>query len=196
MDIRGFRKGDDTCGDDCEAMSTSPIGFDNLTLSCGRLTYRLIAEADRESLREILSDPDLTRPAGYMPAKDDADFEKFWHGLTDHKAGIAILYKNECIGYFNVHPYKADSGEYAGKNNVSVGFIIGRRYQKQGFGTEAVGVLTAYLKRRFDYVFGECFEENAASEKTLRKCGYRYVETYRMFFDKLCEEKKVLSFVY
>ena len=41
------------------------IGLDGKTLSSPRLTYSLLTGADAAALREILSDPTVTEPAGF-----------------------------------------------------------------------------------------------------------------------------------
>ena len=52
-----------------------------------------------------------------------------------------------------------------------------------------------YLKGIFDFCFADCFLDNGASRRIIEKCGYKYFETYTMFFRALNEEKTCDSFV-
>lgn len=172
------------------------IRLENKTLRSKRLTYRLLNDADKAALQEILSDRSVTEPAGFMPADSKEEFDTFFAGLTGHNAGIAILSGEKLIGYIRVEKYTPDLTEYRERNCVSTGFVIGKKYQNQGFATETLESITAYLKQMFDYCFADCFEDNTPSKKVIEKCGYRYVEKYTLFFDVLGKEITCLSYVY
>ena len=171
------------------------LGFEGKRLESERLCYRLLQYGDREKLMRILSDPDVTRPAGFMPPASAFAEDKFWNALTEYDTAVAVLRGDEIIGYLHVNPYRM-GGEFEGKSCVSVGFVIGRAYQRHGYGREMLSFLSAYLRRRFDCVFGDCFDDNTPSRKTLISCGYRFVEGYTMFFHVLCVEKKLICFVF
>lgn len=170
------------------------IGLENKTLQSKRLTYRLLGEADKEALYEILSDKSVTEPAGFMPADSKAKFDIFFAELTQYNTGIAILHGDVLIGYIHVNKYVSDSSEYSGQRCVSTGFVIGKKYQNQGYATETLETVTAYLKQTFDYCFADHFADNEPSRKVLEKCGYRYVEKYSMFFEELGKDMTCLSY--
>ena len=172
------------------------IGLENRTLRSKRLTYRLLDEADKEALREILSDKSVTEPAGFMPAGSKAVFDAFFAELTQYNTGIAILSGETLIGYIHVHKYTPDQSEYSGKKCVSTGFVIGKKYQNQGYAAETLETVTTYLKQAFDYCFASHFTDNEPSKKVIEKCGYRYLEQYTVFFEELGKDMTLLDYVY
>lgn len=171
------------------------IGLENKTLKSKRLTYRLLCEADKEALSEILSDRSVTEPAGFTPAESKAEFDEFFAELTQYNTGVAILSGDELIGYIHVHKYIPDLPEYIGKKCVSTGFVIGKEYQNKGYGTETLETLTAYLKQNFDYCFVSHFTDNVPSKRVIEKCGYRYLEEYTMFFEDLGKDITLIDYV-
>ena len=172
------------------------IGLENRTLQSERLTYQLLDAADKEAMCELLSDKSVTEPAGFLPADSQAEFDAFFAELTQYNTGIAILSGETLIGYIHVNKYVSDLPEYSGKKCVSTGFVIGKKYQNQGYATETLEAVTAYLKQRFDYCFADHFMDNEPSKKVLKKCGYHYIEKYTMFFEELGKDMTCLSYVY
>lgn len=171
------------------------IGFQGKELQSERLRYRLLEEADKKALFSLLKDKAVTAPAGFFPAENEGAFDVFFDRLTQNHTGIAVLMEEELIGYCHVNAYRPDIEELKRKACVGLGFVIGSAYQQKGYGTEMLKTMTEYLLFRFDACFADCFSENDPSRKTIEKCGYRYVETYPMFFEELAEEKNCLSYV-
>lgn len=173
------------------------IGMENRELHSERLTLRLIAPGDAQALWEILCDPEVTKPAGFLPIETEEEFESFFSGLTAYHTGLVILAGDTVIGYCRVNKEQLEQPEYADKKLVSLGFVIGKPYQNQGYGTEMLKTVTAYLKERFDYCVADHFVENVPSRRVIEKAGYRYLEDYSMTFQHLNEERKHLkSYIY
>lgn len=173
------------------------IGLENKRMYSDRLTLRLVEPGDAQALREILREPEVTRPAGFAPLETQEAFDDFFTGLTAYHTGIAILAGEELIGYCRVNKEQLEQPEYADKKLVSLGFVIGKPYQNQGYGTEMLKTITAYLKERFDYCVADHFVENTASRRVIEKAGYRYLEDYSMRFQHLNNELKQLkSYIY
>ncbi len=171
-------------------------GQNEKTLRSERLTYRLLCADDKDTLRGLLADRSVTEPAGFLPAETEAAFDRFFAGLVRHNACIAILRDDKLIGYVNVHKYRPDLPEFAGKRCVSTGFVVGKPYQDRGYGTEALKTVTALLKNHCDLCFADHFEDNIPSRKVIEKCGYRYVEKYTVYFEELGRDITCLSYVY
>lgn len=171
------------------------IGLKDKTLKSERLTYRLLDDADKETLREILSDKNVTEPAGFTPAESNAEFDIFFAELTQYNTGIAILSKDVLVGYIHVHKYAPELPEYRGKKCVSTGFVIGKKYQNHGYATETLETVTMYLKQTFDYCFVSHFIGNMPSKRVIEKCGYHYLEKYTMFFEELGNDMTLLGYV-
>lgn len=168
------------------------IGLEEKCLFSEHLSLRLLEEKDKKPLRALLSCEDVTRPAGFLPAESDAEFDEFFSTLTRYKTGIAVLLGKELIGYCYIGKFVAEIPEterFKGKQNVNLGFLLGKEYQRHGYGTEMLRTVTSHLLERFDAVFADCFAGNIASRRLIEKCGYRYLGDYAMFFDSIAEEK-------
>lgn len=173
------------------------IGMENRTLNSQRLTLRLVEPRDAKALWELLRDPEVTKPAGFLPILKEEDFETFFSGLIAYNTGLAILAGDTVIGYCRVNKEQLEQPEYADKKLVSLGFVIGKPYQNQGYGTEMLKTITAYLKERFDYCVADHFVENEPSHRVIEKAGYHYLEDYSMTFQNLNDERKYLkSYIY
>lgn len=171
------------------------IGFSGKTLQSERLTYRLLTDGDKSPLKLLLNARDVTAPAGFLPAENDTEFDRFFENLTKYGTGVAVLLDFKLIGYFHVNKYHAD-GYFADKNCVGVGFVIGKAHQGQGYGKEMLKAMSSYLTDIFDACFGDAFSDNIRSIRTLEACGYSYVDDYSLFFDELGEKKTCKSYVY
>lgn len=171
------------------------IGLEGKRLTTDRLSVRLLEAGDRQALAALLSDAEVTRPAGFLPAKDEEEFQAFYEALTRYNAAMAVLRAQTLIGYCHVNPYRTALPGLEGKKCVGLGFVIGRPFQRRGYGTEMLQAVTGYLLGRFDACFADCFAENQASKGLIERCGYRFVEEYSMLFTALGEEKRCLSFI-
>ena len=171
------------------------IGLEGKTLCSERLTYRLLEDADKAPLRAILTEPEVTEPAGFEPAKTQAEFDDFFAELTQYHTALGVFLDGTLIGYIRVNRYRP-GGEYEDKSCVSTGFVIGKAWQGHGYGTEMLRTVTEYLKTKFDFCFADHFPENEASRHIILKCGYRYCEDYSMFIEKLGKELVCKSYVF
>lgn len=172
------------------------IAFSNERLHSQRLSFRLLQENDRKDLFDILQEPETTKPAGFLPIYDWAAFEDFWKDLTAQQGGMAVLLGDRCIGYYHINSYTPDDPSYQEQKNVGIGFLLGKNYLHRGYGTEMLMTINSHLLTMVDNIWGDCFEENIASQKTLEKCGFQAVDTYEMVFPELNGEKKhIISYV-
>ena len=171
------------------------IGLESRALESARLRYTLLDDSDKPALRALLNSPEVTEPAGFRPARTDAEFDEFFNTLTRYRTGLGIRFGDALAGYIHVNPWRSDIPPYSEARCASFGFVVGTPWQGRGFATEALQTLTDYMKRRVDYCFADHFEGNAPSRRVILKAGYRYVETYSMFFDTLGREETCLSYV-
>ena len=171
------------------------IGLEGKSLFSSRLCYRLLSGEDKEALAEILSEPEVTEPAGFRVAKSQEEFDEFFAGLTAYNTALGIYLGDTLIGYVHVNKETSDDPALKDKPCVSVGFVIGTPWHRQGYGAEMLKTVTDYLLTRFAACYADCFPENEASRKTIEKCGYHYVEDYTFFFQGLGEEKTCHSYV-
>ncbi len=167
------------------------IELTGTTLTTRRLALHLLEDADREAIAALVSDADTTRPAGFLPVKDEV-FDAFWSNLTQYRSAVGIYRKGACIGYLRVNKYLPDEAEYRDLSNVSIGFLLHPDHRRRGYATEAIEGLCAHLLARFDCVWADYFIENTASAATLSRCGFSPVCEYEMTFRALGGEKKRL----
>lgn len=68
-------------------------------------------------------------------------------------------------------------------------YCIGRKYQNQGYITEAVKVITAYGfdEVGFNRIQVSCRHVNIPSKRVIEKCGFTYEGTLRQYFNHLGE---------
>lgn len=172
------------------------LKLENTILESKRLTYRLLSENDFADLYNILKDPDVTIPAGFMPFMSEEDFRTFFDRITQNNASIAILKHGEIIGYLHVNRWYPDVETYKGFNCAGLGFVIAKEHQNNGYATEMLQTITKYLKNIFDYCFADHFEDNPASKRVIEKSGYSFVEKYTMYFDELDRNITCFSYVF
>lgn len=172
------------------------IGLEGKQLHSARLTLRLAVAQDKAALWKLLQDGTVTKPAGFLPITTSEEFDHFFSELIAYHTGVTILAGNVVIGYVRVNKEVLEQPEFADKSAVGLGFVIGKPYQKQGYGTEMLEIMTDYLLDRFDYVVADHFVGNEASGRLIEKCGYQFLEEYSMVFDHLGpEEKKLRSYI-
>ena len=172
------------------------IALTDKTLKSQRLTYRLLCETDLLVLYDILKDPTVTINAGFKPPENLEEFKIFFESLTRYNTAIAILKEDTLIGYIHVNKYTPDDPIYNGKKCVGLGFVIGKQYHNQGYATETLITITAYLKGIFDFCFADHFEDNKPSMRVIEKSGYKFAEKYSMYFDCLEKDVTCYSHVY
>ncbi|MBQ7714461.1 MAG: GNAT family N-acetyltransferase [Clostridia bacterium] len=92
------------------------------------------------------------------------------------------------IGYFHVNDYVPDDEEFRAMKCIGVGIVIGKGYQGNGFGTEALTFLTEHLLKHYDICFADHFKENLPSKIMIENSGYSYLEDYSIYFEEFGRE--------
>lgn len=170
------------------------LGLEGRELHSKRLSYRLLQRKDYGRIREILSDGEVTIPAGYVPVRTKREADAFFRYLTKDSGTLAVCLGQTLIGYFHVKAVKNGDVRDKGGSLVTAGFALDKKYHGKGYATEMLSTLTTYLLERFDGCFVDHFEDNPASERVIKKCGYRYFAEEKFWFEELREEKRVLIY--
>ena len=85
-----------------------------------------------------------------------------------------------------LHPVLKKSGENIGYVQLcpiaegwEIGYHVAKQYTGNGYATEAVAAFLPVMakKKGISSVYGICLKENIASEKVMKKCGFRNVFT-------------------
>lgn len=159
-----------------------------------RLTYRRADEQDREPLRNMLSAPSVTEPAGFHAFAGHEDFEPFFRTILE-TASIMVVLEDTLIGYLRIYPEVMDREPFRGKNCMGLGFLLGKPYHHHGYGTEMLTFWTERLLQTCDFCVADAFVDNPASNALIQKCGFRYIEDYTMQFPALGCQKTCHRYV-
>jgi aminoglycoside 6'-N-acetyltransferase len=138
-----------------------------------RLTLRPVEPGDRDTLREILAEPEVRRWWG------PEDLEKAVDDLFDDDAhGFAILVGGETVGYIQYAEESEPDYRHAG-----IDLFLGREGRGRGFGPEAIRLLARYL---FDERGHHrlTIDPSAANDRAIRayeRVGFRPVGVMREY---------------
>jgi RimJ/RimL family protein N-acetyltransferase len=139
-----------------------------------RLMLREIEDTDRDHLIDIFMD-DTVKQTYMLPdfaSREEAGrlFERIRElSKRDDRYVLGVSYQGILIGLIN-------DVEILDKS-IEVGYAFHPKYYNQGFATEALGAMIAYLfDKGFEEVIAGAFEENAASMRVMQKCGMKKIE--------------------
>lgn len=149
-----------------------------LMMETKRLTLRHFIKSDSSACFESWGqDKELGKYIITYPMKDVQQIEHFVETLLSNEHAWLIVHKttNVVIGYVTLDiPYEQLSiGE--------IGYVIGEKYQKQGYALEALDcILEEYLVNRNLYMIEAKYNEtNTASGNLLHKLGFHIDATLR-----------------
>lgn len=138
-----------------------------------RLEIRKLTSADKNSLLEIYSDKEAMKYRGSKPFDSLDEVEKmlirtFQKFESREEFRYAVIQKegNELIGTFLIKPNS--------KNECEIGYSIGKKYWKKGYGKELVKCMLKYINSlNYTKVLATSRKENIASLKLLEKIGFK-----------------------
>lgn len=141
-----------------------------------KLRLRSLNLNDAQQLYEIYSDTDAMKYRASKAMKTIENAKEFIQNqrktngniLTIRK-GVELLKEGEIIGSCMV---RVDQRK---KNELEIGYSIGRQYWGQGFGTEIVKLLVKNIrnnKKEISNIIAWCHKENIASILILNRNGF------------------------
>jgi RimJ/RimL family protein N-acetyltransferase len=150
-----------------------------LPLQTSRLILRRFEERDIQPFSAYRSDPQVAKYQGWEAPFGLDSAARFVHEMMSRTPGepgqwyqIAMELKasGEMIGDCAFQRLAEDHAQ------AEIGFTLARRYQGQGYATEAVGRLVDYLFQDLGLhrVRANCDPDNLASSELLKKVGMRY----------------------
>ena len=157
-------------------------GLEHITLNTPRLRLRLLRESDGAELCALLDDAAVTLPAGFAPPTGREAQRNLMYELLHNTSSVAVLRGDVIIGYIHAYRFQPEGCERDGGSFICIGFALGRAYWRNGYGAEAVSAFTRYLLTCYEHCYASCFPDNEASQRTLRKCGFRLRGRGEMYF--------------
>jgi len=138
-----------------------------------RLEIRELTSNDKNSLFEIYSDKEAMKYRNTKPFDSLDEVEKmlaktFQKFEFSEEFRYAVIQKegNELIGTFLIIPLS--------KNECEIGYSIGKKYWKKGYGKELlIGMLKYISSLTYIKVLATSRKENIASLKLLEKIGFK-----------------------
>ncbi len=148
-------------------------GNDNMqTIHTERLMLTPLGMKYLETVHEYASDPENTEYMLCLPNETIEETKEFvqnaqleWAKDKPSFYEFAILYEKQHIGAVSIYLNEDASGE--------LGWIINKRYWRQGITYEAASALLQYAKKELNvhHFIAHCDSENIASYKIMEKLG-------------------------
>lgn len=140
-----------------------------MDLTTPRLTIRYMKEADIDRYYPMCNTKFATkyRLMYKMIREETLDY---LHQMMDKKRDFAVALRDtdEFIGQIHLD---SDPLRF-GVNSVSLAYWVGEPYARQGYMSEALGVLIPRLFETYDVISAQVVAQNTASHAMLQKLGF------------------------
>ena len=156
-----------------------------------RLVLRPVSTDDFDTTYEYITDPENCRYMVFLPlasAQETADFlkeaEEEWKKPSPSFYEIAVVYNGIHIGCVSL--YLSDD-----RLSAEIGWIISKRYQRQGFAYEAASALVVYAaKLGIRHLTAHCDTENTGSRRVMEKLGMTLTGEHGGRKNRLSDEER------
>lgn len=153
--------------------------FDSsLELKTERLTLRPVRVGDERAVHEYAGDPEITMMF-WLPNdtfEETVDFVKknaaAWESPDQTNFEFVILYEEKIIGGCD-----CDLGHSEDHSYGTLGWILNKKYRKQGFASEAASAVVkfAFENLGINRILAQCDCNNAASFGVMKKIGMKLI---------------------
>ena len=125
---------------------------------------------DKENIAYMENEGDYTSFCKKMSAYIEKVYPFYDFGLW----GVFLKETDELIGEFGIQPTVI-----AEKDEIELGYLLHRNYQKKGYAKEAIRAIFRYAKKQFDCdrIVAKIHKDNEASIATATACGMRFEKT-------------------
>ena len=146
-----------------------------------QIILREFKKSDAEDLQKNINDKNVVRFTTNIPHPYSIkDAYKFFRKLKRNREvetifGILLKNSEEIVGGIGLH--KIDR-----KNkNAELEYWLGKKYWGHGIATEAVGLVLdlVFKKWKFHRIYANTFHKNIASQKVLKKIGFKLEDRMR-----------------
>lgn len=152
-----------------------------MTVRTKRTILRRWRESDKDALYKYASDPEVGPKAGWTPHDSVEESLQVIREVFTNDYTWAIELKSTgevigCIAYLNQENSNIDIG----KNDVEVGYWIGKPYWNQGICTEVLKEFINFCigKVKANVIWSDYFVDNPASGRVMEKCGFKSCNTF------------------
>mgnify|MGYP004597805855 CR=1 FL=1 len=153
------------------------IDISNIVLKTERLLLRPWREGDLDDFFEYASVDGVGEMAGWCHHKTKEETQNILAAFIKGKKTFAIEHNGKVIGSLGIEKYdESKLSELESRRGREIGFVLSKSYWGNGYMTEAVRAVTAYLfdEVGLDFIVCGYFVGNYQSERVQEKCGFKF----------------------
>lgn len=153
-----------------------------LNYKTDRLLIRPFKLSDADLLYKYASDKELAYNCGFKPIDNIDESRYIIKNVLDKAFAIVIRNTNKLIGAIAIKNID---------NEHEIGYWIGKEYQNNGYGTEALNLIIniGFNVLGLDSININHFEGNNASKRLIEKAKFKYIGTQKNYYVKLIDKK-------
>ena len=152
-------------------------------LETERCIVRELSLDDMDELFALYADKEITRyTEGLYPYEEEFEFQRAYinHMYRFFGYGMWLVFSKEnraLIGRAGL-----EHREYDEETELELGYVIGTKYQRQGYATEVCTAILKYAKEQTEFVRINCLieQENGSSIRLAEKLGFHAVGKYKL----------------
>ncbi len=157
-----------------------------------RLTLVALEEKHLAAAHEYLSDRENAKLMVFLPTESLKETKEYilkaeaeWKKETPDFLEFAVFFGESHVGGITV--YFLNGGKTA-----ELGWILGKKHQRQGLITEAALAVMEYIKSTLGifHVIAQCDSENEASKRVMEKIGLSLTNTEGKRKNRLSDEER------
>ena len=162
-----------------------------VVINTKRLILKPLGMKYLQTVHEYASDKENTKYMVHLPNKDIEETKSFlkkadieWMSETPSFYEFAVIYDDQQIGAVSIYLKDPISGE--------LGWIINKKYWKQGFAYEAAAALLDYSVKelKIKHFIAHCDAENTASYRIMEKLGMSQTNTCKGRKNRASDEER------
>jgi len=145
----------------------------------------IIAETERLLIREMT--PEDFEALRLLAQEEDGDGVEFWESEEEVRAYISCMYEFYQLGIWVIEEKKSkrligragfELSEFREEPEISLGYVIGKEYRRQGYAKEACRAILSYAEDVLELEEISAFTDsrNEASLALIRSLGFQFQE--------------------
>ena len=146
-----------------------------LIIKTERLVLRPLALSDLKTTHEYASDTETTKYMVYLPNRTLQETESFLRSAAEEWAKAIPQFCEFAITLGGTHIGAVSISLSENGQTGELGWIINKKYQGNGYATEAAKAITKYAINTLQVkrIIAHCDYRNAASYRVMQKLGMR-----------------------